>query len=126
MTRTKYKYYLANDTFIEYTFSPDIDLVDLIYQIVQAYYENKKHSPSFVFVSPAIFSMLQQQFFILNRRSPFSAISTDGYNSIYIWSSVGPIMVMVKAETDFPIFAGTAQEYKDNNFTITMNGILSE
>lgn len=124
MSKTNYKYYLANGSCIEYALSPDSSLVDVIEDIVSSYYLASGNSLlDVVWVKPEIASALNIE--ACQRRFLFTEIlNPPGMEVFKLQTFTGLVTIIAIRNMEFPVFLGSEQDLEDNNFNASMEEIL--
>ncbi len=125
-TKTNYKYYLANGACIEYALSSGCSLIEVIDNIALAHFDAGLSCPSEVFMKPELVSALNKEC-----ASRFSIMlgnlnEPTGMQVMKIETVVGPVIITAMPNMEFPIFAGSMQELKDNSFSASMEKILAD
>jgi hypothetical protein len=123
---TKYGFYLANGSYVEYDLSPDRSLVDIIDKLALAYYEaGGREYPFNVWMQPKYASLLNKE---LSSRYPIITgyIETPIYPQfVRIETPGGSVMVLVRPQLRLPIFIGSERELEDNSFNAQMEKLLA-
>lgn len=124
--KTSFKYYLANGACIEYALSPDCSLIEVVDNIALAHFEAENNCPVEVFMKPELVHALNKEC-----TSRFSIMlgnlnQPTGMQVMKIETVVGPVIITAMTDMEFPIFAGSMQELKDNSFSVSMEKILCE
>lgn len=126
MTKTKYKYYLANGACIEYVLSPDSRLVEVIDGLASQFYsKTATFSTEDVLVKPEIASALNRE---VSAQMSFyvQVLDNPGHGVLKLQTLLGPMTIVARSDLEWPIFIGSEQELKDNSFAACMEEILCE
>jgi hypothetical protein len=123
MSKTEYKYYLETEGYIEYSFSPDSIIINVIDSLMRDYFKIKRYTPPIIWVAPAIFLRLRKE--VEGIYSKWS-LPPRGSDHVTVYSIIGPVTVLIKPDMEFPIFLGSDKEYEDNSFAVSMEKILYE
>ncbi len=123
---TKYGFYLANGSYIEYDLLPDSSLVDIVDKLALAYLEAGNDSYPFeVWMQPKYVSLL-------NRELSQSLTIITGYLNepaypqfLRIETLGGPVIILVSEQLSIPVFIGSEEELEDNSFCVQMDKILA-
>lgn len=124
---TNYKYWLANGECIEYSLSPDSSLVSVIDELVCAYYSS---SPSAtrdeVWVQPAIAARLNKECMSRFALLLGNLSNQVGSQLLKLQTIAGPVSITPVPDLPFPIFIGSEQELRDNDFNSLLEEYLCE
>lgn len=124
---TNYRYYLANGVCIEYILSPDSSIVDVIDYIARSYFSayqcNWSSFPNTIYLQPRVAATLNKEV-AAQYRLIVNYASSFGDRTIRLQTVAGPVNVEVDPNLIVPIFLGSEEELKDNNFTSLMEKIL--
>jgi len=125
MTKTNYKYYLANGACIEYALSPGCSLVDVVDHIAYSCFKALPglYTYTEILMRPELVSLLNKEL-----AGRFSTILTNFYPTgsqiLKIETVVGPVIITAMPNLELPLFMGSEQELKDNSFNASMETIL--
>lgn len=125
MTKTNYKYYLANGACIEYALSPGCSLIDVIDHIAFSCFKALPNHYAYdeILMRPELVSLLNKEC-----SGRFTSVLTyfNPYGSqiLKIETVVGPVIVTAAPNLELPIFMGSEQELKDNSFNASIEDIL--
>lgn len=124
---TSYKYYLANGAYIEYILSPDSSIIDVIDYITRSYFSayqcNWSSFPNNIYMRPKFAAALHKEL-SAQYRLTVNYASLYGGQTIRLQTIAGPVNVEVDPNLIVPIFLGSEEELKDNNFTSLMEKVL--
>lgn len=125
MTKTNYKYYLANGACIEYALSPGCSLIDVIDHVAFSCFKALPglYTYTEILMRPELVSLLNEEC-----SGRFTSVLTyfnpRGSQILKIETVVGPVIVTAVPNLELPIFMGSEQELKDNSFNASMEEIL--
>lgn len=124
MTKSSYKYFLANGECVEYSLSSDCSYISIIDDITRLFFNFKRPIPE-IWLRPEIVSALNKEIASLRNFYALGYIAhPEGNQLLKLETPWGPVVIIARSDMEFPIFAGSEQELKDNSFNASMEEIL--
>lgn len=126
--KTNYQYWLANGECMEYSLSPDCSLVQVIDGLVASYYATQfpNSATDEVWVQPYIAAKLNKECMTRFAMLLGNISNPVGTQVLRLQTVAGPVTIVAKSDLAFPIFIGSEQELKDNDFNTLLEGYLCE
>ena len=120
--KTKYGYYLANGSYVEYDLSPDSSLLDVIGQLASNYVAAGGCNCD-IWMQPKYVSDLQKEIFAKTRITTGSALTID--TQLHISLVSGVVNIRPERNLFLPIFMGSEDEMRENDLNALMEEVLA-